>query len=93
MRNVRVRKGDTVRVMRGTFAKKDGKVDRVVIKRSKIYITGLEADRRDGSKKLVGFEPSNLLITSLDMSDPKRKQKLSSTTETSTTATKEKTSK
>jgi len=77
MRNVQIRKGDKVRVMRGKFSKKEGKVERVALKNEKVYITGMEAIKREGAKVPVAFTPSNLMIIELDLSDKKRKAKLS----------------
>lgn len=75
-RNIGVRTGDKVRVLRGSFRKKEGKVERADVKHTKVYITGLEKVKRDGSKVLVPFEPSNLIITDLNIDDKKRQQTL-----------------
>jgi len=78
MRNVQIRKGDKVKILRGKFSKKEGKVERVALKNEKVYITGMEAIKREGAKVPVAFTPSNLMIIELDLSDKKRKAKLSS---------------
>ena len=62
-RNVRVRKGDSVKVLRGSNKGKTGKVDRVSMKYSKVFITGIDREKADGSKILVPLDPSNLMIT------------------------------
>ncbi len=66
-RNSQVRTGDKVKVMRGQFRKKEGKVSRVDLKRERVYINGLEIIKKDGSK---------LMILELELGDKKRKQKL-----------------
>ena len=71
-RSVRVRKGDTVKVLRGSFKGKSGKVERVVLKYSKVYVTGVDMSKGDGTKKLLPLDPTNLMITGLDKSDKKR---------------------
>lgn len=75
IRNIRVRKGDTVKILRGTYKGKSGKVDRVSLKYSKIFVHGIEQMKTDGSKSLVEIEPSNVMITDLDLSDKKRSLK------------------
>jgi large subunit ribosomal protein L24 len=72
IRTVRIRKGDKIKVMRGQHKGKTGKVDRVNIHFSKVFITGIEAIRKDGTKSLIAFEPSKLQIIELDMSDKNR---------------------
>ncbi len=68
-----MRKGDKVKVLRGKFRKQEGKVDRVNLKRERVYIGGLEYTKKDGSKVPVAFNPSKLMITVLDLSDKRRK--------------------
>ena len=85
-RNIGVRKGDKVRVLRGKFTKKEGKVDRVLLKKSTIFITGVEYIKRDGSKILVPINPSNLMIIELELGDTQRREKLESKTNPKTTS-------
>ena len=75
-RAVRVRKGDKVKVLRGTFKGKTGKVERVDVRYEKIFITGIEVPKRDGSKSLFPLRPSNIMITELNLDDKKRRDKL-----------------
>ncbi|MFH1682394.1 MAG: 50S ribosomal protein L24 [Candidatus Woesearchaeota archaeon] len=75
-RNVQLRKEDKVKVLTGQFKKKEGKVERIDLKREKVFITGMEKIKKDGTKLLVGMRPSNLMITELRLEDKKRKQKL-----------------
>ena len=79
-RSLRVRVGDTVKVMRGDFRGKAGKVERVNVTDEKVYITGVELSKRDGTKVLRPIRPSNLLIEQLDTSDKRRLKKWSKTT-------------
>jgi large subunit ribosomal protein L24 len=71
MRAIRVRTGDEVKVMRGQYADRTGKVERVDVVRTKVYVVGVDQARRDGSRKLYPMQPSNLLITKL--TDEKRR--------------------
>lgn len=75
-RNVQVRKGDKVKIMRGKYKKKEGVVEKVNLKREKVFVAGIEIIRQDGTKVPLKLSPSNLLIVDLNLSDKKRKQKL-----------------
>jgi large subunit ribosomal protein L24 len=77
-RNVQLRKGDKVKVMRGQFRKKESKVDRVDLKHETIFLVDLDVIKKDGTKVQFPLKPSNLMITSLELGDKKRKAKLES---------------
>ena len=72
MRSVVVRKGDEVKVMRGSFAKKQGKVGKVDVKRTRIQVDGLQRAKLGGEKVETWFHPSNVKIIVLNDSDKKR---------------------
>lgn len=69
IRNIEVRKGDSVKIMRGEFKKKTGKIASVDIKRTRVAIEGIQRKKKDGTKVNVYFHPSNLQI--LDMKEDK----------------------
>jgi len=71
-RNIPVRKGDSVKVMRGKFRKKQGKIIEIDVKNSKIKIEGIVIKKQDGSKVNVKIHPSNLQIIELNLEDKKR---------------------
>lgn len=73
---MQVRVGDRVKILRGQFAKKEGAVERVQLQWEKVYVTGIEQLKRDGTKRLYPLHPSNLLITSLKLDDKYRKEML-----------------
>jgi len=75
-RNIPVKKGDTVKIMRGKFKGKSGKVNEIKLKLSKVLIEGINIKKRDGSSVNVKLQPSNLQITELNLDDKKRTQKL-----------------
>jgi large subunit ribosomal protein L24 len=75
-RNMPVRKGDKVKILIGQFKKKEGKIERIDRRKNKVYITGIESVKKDGSKVLQPMDPSNLLIVELNLDDKKRKAKL-----------------
>lgn len=72
VRSLAVITGDKVKVLRGQHSKKEGKVERIDIKETKVYITGIDTIKKDGSKSLYPINPSNLMITDLNLDDKKR---------------------
>ncbi len=81
MRNLVVRKGDVVRVMRGKFKGHEGKVVEVNLKKMKIAVEGVTIRRTDNKSVQFWLDPSNVEIIKLDLSDPKRKDKVYSIAE------------
>jgi large subunit ribosomal protein L24 len=77
IRNVPVRKGDTVKILRGKFKKKEGKVTEVYLKLSKLVVEGIQVKKQDGSKANIKLQPSNVQIISLNLDDKKRLQLVS----------------
>jgi len=71
-RSFPLRKGDNVKVMRGKFKGKTGKISEVDLRKLRVKIEGLQIQKRDGSKVNVYFEPSNLQIQELNLEDKKR---------------------
>jgi len=71
-RNVPVIKGDKVKIMRGKFKGKEGKVTEVLVKQLKIYIENIQTAKQDGSKANVPMRASNLQIIELNKEDKKR---------------------
>ena len=71
-RSIRVRKGDKVILLRGQFKKKKGNVERVDLKKSRVYISGVEMIKKDGTKVFYPIHPSNLVVTELNLDDKKR---------------------
>ena len=72
MRNIPVKKGDKVKIMRGKFKKKTGKILEVKLKTGKIYIEGMQVKKQEGSKVNVPFRASNLQIIEMNMEGRKR---------------------
>ncbi|MFH0752176.1 MAG: 50S ribosomal protein L24 [archaeon] len=73
-RNLQVRKGDEVKVMRGQFKGKTGKVAQVLLKKTKLIIDGMDNIKTDGSKSPYPIHPSNVMITKIGSDDKKRKK-------------------
>ena len=76
-RAVPARIGDKVKILRGSFKGTTGKIEKINRKTSKMIIEGVDKEKADGSKFRPGIVASKCMLISLDMSDQKRKQKLS----------------
>lgn len=75
-RNISARKGDTVKIMRGKFKGRQGKITIVKLKNHSIYVESIQVKKQDGSKMNVKLQPSNLQIIQLNLDDNKRAKKL-----------------
>jgi len=71
-KRIRVRSGDKVKIMRGKYKGKEGKVDVVNTKKSCLFITGIEISKKDGSKAKVPIHASNVMIIDASTDDNKR---------------------
>lgn len=67
-----IRKGDVVKVMRGEFKGKEGKVSQVERAKLKIFIEKVIRKKSDGSEMQVKIDPSNVVIVEIEKSDKKR---------------------
>lgn len=76
-RNIAVKKDDKVKIMRGKFKGKEGKIMKVDTKKSKVTIEGMNVSKMDGSKANVKFQPSNLQI--IEIAERKGKTKSETT--------------
>ena len=65
VRSIPVRKGDTVKIMRGTYKGRSGKVQSVYRRRWCIYIEKLVKEKVNGQQAQLPFHPSNVEITTL----------------------------
>jgi large subunit ribosomal protein L24 len=74
-KNIVARKGDIVKIMKGNFKKKQGKITEIKLKTSKIYVEGIQVKKMDGSKANVPLKAPNLQIIELNLNDKKRKLK------------------
>jgi large subunit ribosomal protein L24 len=68
-----VRKGDSVRVMRGDHKGFDGKVSRIDLKNYRVNLEGLTREKVDGTAVFVALHPSKIMIRTLNLDDKKRK--------------------
>ena len=71
-RTLEVRKGDEVKIMRGKFKGKIGKVSVVDVGRTRVQVEGSQRAKMGGEKLETWFHPSNLMIITLEETDSKR---------------------
>ena len=74
-RNLNLRTGDRVKVMRGDEKGSKGIVNRIDREKLKVYINGVEVERQDGSTSQKPFPPSNLQIIGLNTEEMSRVEK------------------
>jgi large subunit ribosomal protein L24 len=75
-RSVNVVKGDSVRIMRGEYKGVEGKVEKIDATRGKLSIEGVQREKIKGGQVKVLIHSSNVVISSLNMDDGYRKNKL-----------------
>lgn len=74
--SVPVRKGDTVRIMRGDRKGAEGKVTGVDRQKYRLFVEGLTQEKVDGSNVPAPIHPSKVMITSLNLDDKWRRESL-----------------
>jgi large subunit ribosomal protein L24 len=75
-RNVPIRKGDKVKILRGQFKGKTGEITKVDLRNLKVNIEKIELLKKDGNRVAYPIRPSNLMIIELKLDDKKRKKLL-----------------
>ncbi|HIH93252.1 TPA: 50S ribosomal protein L24 [Methanosarcina acetivorans] len=71
-RSAAVITGDTVKVMRGDFKGTEGKVQSVSLMDGTITVDGVISTKVDGTEVPRPLNPSNVMITKLEMKDGRR---------------------
>jgi large subunit ribosomal protein L24 len=74
IRNMPLRVGDKVKVVKGSYKGKTGKVSEIDLKRLFVKIEGITRKKADGTEIPVKFRPWNLIITDLDLKDEERRK-------------------
>ena len=73
-RSMRVVVDDTVSITKGDRKLSEGRVLRVKVEDLKIYIEGVTRTRQDGSTVQIPIRAENVMITRLNLDDPKRRE-------------------
>lgn len=76
IRSVSVRKGDTVKILRGDFAGIEGKVIETHRRSQRVTVEGVTREKVSGEQTRVPVHVSKITVTSLDMGDRWRSEKL-----------------
>ncbi|MFA5764323.1 MAG: 50S ribosomal protein L24 [archaeon] len=76
-RSIPLRKGDTVKIIRGNFKDKEGKILRVDRESKKIFVEKIIRKKSDGTEFEVAIDPSKVIVRDIDKSDKKRIKKKS----------------
>jgi large subunit ribosomal protein L24 len=68
-RSYQVRKGDTVKIVRGDFAGVEGKVTEVDRGSRRLFVEGVTREKTSGSSSNVSVHCSKVVITKLNLDD------------------------
>jgi large subunit ribosomal protein L24 len=68
-RSYPVRKGDTVKIVRGDFAGIEGKITKVDTHRQRIFVEGVQREKVAGTSENVSVHSSKVVITKLNLDD------------------------
>src|SRR3989344_5832009 len=74
-RSLSIIKDDEVKILRGQYKGKIGKVTRINIRKVRIYVDQAYRLKLDGSKSYYPIHPSNLMIINPNLKDKKRIKK------------------
>lgn len=75
-RTYSVRKGDTVRIVRGDFAGIEGKITSLDKKRHRLFVEGVSREKVAGTSTTVSVHSSKVMITKLNQDDKWRAESI-----------------
>jgi len=78
-RSYPVRKGDTVKIVRGDFAGVEGKVNDVDTRRQRLFVEGVSREMTSGNSTNVSVHSSKVVITKLNLDDKWRSESIKPT--------------
>jgi large subunit ribosomal protein L24 len=84
-RSYAVRKGDTVKIVRGDFAGVEGKVNDVDTRRQRLFVEGVQREKTGGTSAPVSVSSSKVRITKLNLDDKWRAESIKVSRPTKTT--------
>jgi large subunit ribosomal protein L24 len=74
--SVRLRTGDSVKLVRGEYAGVEGKIQKVFPKEGRITVEGVTREKIAGGTTPLRIHASNVVVTSVNLDDKFRRQKL-----------------
>jgi len=83
-RSYPVRRGDTVKIVRGDFAGIEGKVATVDTRRQRLFVEGVSREKVAGTSTPVSVHSSKVMITKLSLDDKWRAESVKISTGTKT---------
>ena len=73
-RSVNLRRDDEVIVKRGDFRRKTGKVTKIDLKKMRVFIDNVKKKKGSGQEVQIPIDPSNLIVTKLNLDDKRRRK-------------------
>ena len=73
-RSAQPRVNDEVKILVGRFSRLSGKITEVDLKKIKLYVDCAKIKKKSGQEVFVPIDPSNVMITKLNLEDQKRKK-------------------
>ena len=71
-RSLPIRKDDEVRIVRGKYKGREGKVTQVYRKKWVIHVERVHRDKSNGATSNIGISPSNVVITTIKLDKDRR---------------------
>eukprot|EP01089_Gocevia_fonbrunei_P000008 TRINITY_DN0_c30_g1_i7.p1 TRINITY_DN0_c30_g1~~TRINITY_DN0_c30_g1_i7.p1 ORF type:complete len:149 (+),score=35.52 TRINITY_DN0_c30_g1_i7:63-509(+) len=72
-RNLPVRKGDTVDIVRGSYKGREGKITSVYRKKYVIYVEKVTREKANGQTVHIGIHPSKVVLKNLSLDKDRKK--------------------
>jgi large subunit ribosomal protein L24 len=89
-KNIRVIKGDSIRVMRGEYKGVEGKVEKLNTEHATFHIEGIQREKIRGGQVKVPIHSSNVMVISLNLDDDYRSRKLQGATKSESSSSEKK---
>lgn len=74
--SIRVRPGDSVKLVRGEYSGIEGKIQKVFPSEGRVTIEGVTREKIAGGTTQIRIHASNVVVTGLNLDDKFRRQKL-----------------
>jgi len=75
-KTIRIRIGDTVKILAGQYKNIEGKITHLYMNENTISIEGVTREKLTGGTTPIKIHSSNVLITGLDLKDKSRQERL-----------------
>ena len=76
IKSIRIRKGDTVKVLRGSYSGVEGKVQKINTKNSRVNIEGVTREKIAGGTTPVEIHASKVIVMNVNLDDKLRKKRI-----------------